>query len=107
MAQEITKVHHWLLGRCEVEPPVPVVNTDFITWEPDAAGHYPAQALHYSLMHRIVSAGDPDLVSGKNHSRSSLAVHTKSLLNTYVVTDFASRFRVLNADGTPHEHLAL
>lgn len=84
---------------------MPVVDTDFVTWEPDANGRYPIQALHYSVMHPHVLRTHDDLAMDRSRPGSSALADRRSRLWTYGVAVRASDY-VLNEDGTPHPPIA-
>lgn len=96
----IEKINHWMLGQARVEPPVEVVNTQFVTWKPDAEDTYPVQALHYAIMHPHVMQRDSDIRT--EDPFSSVGAHNRSTLWTYGIADIASRTNVVDADGNPY-----
>jgi hypothetical protein len=97
--KEISQGTDWLLGDFSVEPPVPVVDTDFHSWEPDENGRYPVQALHYSVMHPYVLAHDDDLKYDRARPESSVGANNRSLLFTYLRVARASMVNVVDQDG--------
>lgn len=96
--------NHWMLGEATVEPPVEVVNTDFVTWEPtrDQDGMYPFQAFHYSVMHPRKSED----VGGET-PYTSIQAHNDSLLWMHGFADLASRVNVIDAAGQPYGPISL